>query len=281
MAWCLLVLCPDHTVVWAGLAFSGLIIVWMVALVRSAAGGADETASKLTPALGRVKVFERTMVCDSLFWDVATSLFESTPRKKVEQHAYASLFEKAMEGAGDACLPDIIFYLDEGPEVCFERQQERARECEKGLTTLGYLRKLDAVHRVMYGSDDDLKQNVKLMMQHVDFFTANAVTVRRQQYADLLKDRMVYDLDDFVHRMQCAVSAGESLRCAVVGNIAAGKSTLIQRLYEEFGGTMEQVQEPVGDWEPMIRFYNQQPSDGAFPFQACALLNRMLDVLKK
>ena len=220
----------------------------------------------------RVMMHERTAYCDALFWEIAKSFVPDSPRKDAESTAYDLVFRK-----GQANTPDCVLYLRIDPEECLRRKNIRGRACEEGVTELTYLEKLGAAHDVLYGPDSELSDAVVKLSDLVSTTAAEAILKHRVSLIANLPEPVITCIDEFEARVMHALEQREPLRCAVVGNIAAGKSTLIKCLQERFGDSVKQVQEPVDDWSTLLNFYNREPAEGAFPLQMCALQTRILD----
>lgn len=59
-------------------------------------------------------------------------------------------------------VPDVVFYIDTKPEICWERIQKRLRYSESDIT-FDYIKKLDAYHRELYFTNFEKKYpNAKL-----------------------------------------------------------------------------------------------------------------------
>jgi deoxyadenosine/deoxycytidine kinase len=58
--------------------------------------------------------------------------------------------------------PDIIFYLQCPPEICFERLKNRNRDCESNIT-LEYLTKIHENYEILYNSNNILTENINII----------------------------------------------------------------------------------------------------------------------
>jgi deoxyadenosine/deoxycytidine kinase len=58
--------------------------------------------------------------------------------------------------------PDIIFYLQCPPEICFERLKNRNRNCETNIS-LEYLTKIHENYEILYNSNNILTENINIV----------------------------------------------------------------------------------------------------------------------
>ena len=58
--------------------------------------------------------------------------------------------------------PDIIFYLQSPPEICFERLKNRNRNCESNIS-LEYLIKIHENYEMLYNSNNILTENINIV----------------------------------------------------------------------------------------------------------------------
>ena len=267
--------CPMPTAAFGFCCYLALILYSAFCMRESFRNANSEPRVSRAPRVA-VQMHERTAHCDALFWEVARSFVPDGPRKDAESAAYELVFNKGM-AAGKSAAPECVLYLRVSPEECLRRKDQRGRTCEEGVTELTYLQKLGAAHDVMYGPESMLPGAITALADLVSPDAAEAVLRRRAGFHAGLAEPMLHSVEEFEARVVHAVERRTPLRCAVVGNIAAGKSTLIRSLQARLGDSVKQVQEPVDDWAPLLDFYNREPAEGAFPIQMCALQTRLLD----
>lgn len=58
--------------------------------------------------------------------------------------------------------PDIIFYLQCSPEICYERLKNRNRDCESNIS-LEYLTKIHENYEKLYNSNNILTENINVV----------------------------------------------------------------------------------------------------------------------
>jgi deoxyadenosine/deoxycytidine kinase len=73
----------------------------------------------------------------------AQVLYDSGDLTKIEHQLYEEIYESL------GWEPDMIIYIKTDPEICFERIQQRSRECETEIS-IDYIKKLHTFYEIFF-----------------------------------------------------------------------------------------------------------------------------------
>lgn len=222
----------------------------------------------------KVRLYERCLLCNALFWINSIRDIRCDLERVSFKIAWTALVERCFR-------PDCIIYLDVNDDVCERRQKERNRPSEQGgVTNFDYIRQLKSVHDFVYGDDSDAKHyTIRAKASSGDFVQEQMLPFIKcfegVDVVHLTESSTVDDVMNVISMLECRKASGEdSITIAIVGNIAAGKSTLMKKvgaLFPSVDVRCEDVDKWACDSVDLLHEYNKDAPRAAFPFQVTAL----------
>ncbi len=207
-----------------------------------------------------VVISERSLLCDALFWTVDSKHYGASKQQKA---SYNIVWHQLVSSVSNV-VPDAFIYMRVPFNECNKRQFFRHRAEEMNSPILQRMKELNLIHEKYYGRDGGVIKFEGGDPKYLKPFAGKQLVVINNP-----------DPESVEREIERLTEDSGTKHIAIVGNIASGKSTVLNHLNVS-GYSVKQ--EPIKEWEfdnwNVLGGFYENPEFNMLSFQMVVCVTR-------